>query len=378
MPGGAKLLACLAIGSIFLTGCTGGAGTTTNAAFAGDTSPAASSSASSEQQYEDTATVIKVIDGDTIDVTVKGEEKRVRLLNVDTPETKHSDEPLQCMGPEATAYLEERLTPGEQIGLAYDEERLDPYGRTLAGVYESGTLINADIAELGLGVAVLFQPNQRFHQQVLDAQNLAQEREAGLFDPKIDCTLPGQLAGPLALLTSSLAHPRDIAAAVASIAALDNAIKQAERITAMIGRSVPTQNSKNGALYWVNKALSGEDSKNIQKALEHGREKRAALETKLKQLRTAKEAAKKAAEKAAEERRAERKATQDEAERREDQTETERKEAEQQRETVEQQPAEPEVEETQPAPRKSKGNPYPGYKGPRCYAPDGKSWWPCP
>lgn len=49
-----------------------------------------------------TATVAKVVDGDTIDVRYDGETHRVRLLNVDTPESVDPAKPVECLGPEAS------------------------------------------------------------------------------------------------------------------------------------------------------------------------------------------------------------------------------------------------------------------------------------
>lgn len=137
--------------------------------------------------------VVRVIDGDTLVALVDGEETTIRLLNVDTPETKDPDEEVQCLGPEATAFLTERLPAGTEIDLEYDEERHDRYDRTLAGVYESDSLINAEIAEDGLGVPVYFAPNKRFLPEVEEAAENAQRNEVGLYSPELACTLPGQL-----------------------------------------------------------------------------------------------------------------------------------------------------------------------------------------
>jgi len=137
--------------------------------------------------------VVRVIDGDTLVALVDGEETTIRLLNIDTPETKDPDEPVQCLGPEATEFLTERLPAGTEIELEYDEERRDRYDRTLAGVYESASLINAEIAEAGLGVPVYFAPNERFLRGVEEASERARESAAGLFSEQSDCTLPGQL-----------------------------------------------------------------------------------------------------------------------------------------------------------------------------------------
>jgi micrococcal nuclease len=138
--------------------------------------------------------VVRVIDGDTLIAEVGGEETTIRLLNIDTPETKHPDQPVQCLGPEATEFLTERLPAGTEIELEYDQERTDRYDRTLAGVFESGSLINAEIAREGLGVPVLFEPNDRFLPEVEEAFEAAQRDGAGLFAEDVDCTLPAQLA----------------------------------------------------------------------------------------------------------------------------------------------------------------------------------------
>lgn len=137
--------------------------------------------------------VVRVIDGDTLLALVDGDETTIRLLNIDTPETKDPSEPVQCLGPEATAFLTERLPVGTEIELEYDQERTDRYDRTLAAVYESDSLINAEIAAEGLGVPVLFEPNDKFLPPVEEAYAEAQEHGIGLFSADVECTLPAQL-----------------------------------------------------------------------------------------------------------------------------------------------------------------------------------------
>ena len=58
------------------------------------------------------ATVISVVDGDTIVVDVQGREEDVRLIGVDTPETKHPTRPVECFGKEASAHTVSLLPPG--------------------------------------------------------------------------------------------------------------------------------------------------------------------------------------------------------------------------------------------------------------------------
>jgi endonuclease YncB( thermonuclease family) len=86
--------------------------------------------------------VTRVIDGDTLQLS-RGE--KVRLIGVDTPETKDPRKPVQYFGKEATAFTK-HLVEGKPVRLAYDQPHHDKYGRTLASVYlEHDTFVNAEI-----------------------------------------------------------------------------------------------------------------------------------------------------------------------------------------------------------------------------------------
>ena len=134
------------------------------------------------------ATVVRVIDGDTLVVEYDGADHRVRLLNVDTPETVQPGQPVECLGPEAAAFLRTRLPVGAPVVLRFDEERLDRYDRELAGVFDADdVLVNAEIASAGFGVAVLYEPNRRFYDDVRSAQREATRRQVGLHSPAPSC-----------------------------------------------------------------------------------------------------------------------------------------------------------------------------------------------
>lgn len=81
-----------------------------------------------------TALVLKVVDGDTVDVVddVRG-RLRIRLLGIDTPETKKPGYTVGCWGPEATAFAVSTLL-GQRVSVTPDptQDRTDRYGRTLA------------------------------------------------------------------------------------------------------------------------------------------------------------------------------------------------------------------------------------------------------
>src|SRR4051812_19757191 len=80
------------------------------------------------------ARVTRVVDGDTVAVSIDGagdEERSVRLLGIDTPETHRPGTPIECGGPEATANMERLAPPGTRVTLESDpsQDRVDRYGR---------------------------------------------------------------------------------------------------------------------------------------------------------------------------------------------------------------------------------------------------------
>jgi endonuclease YncB( thermonuclease family) len=92
-----------------------------------------------------THAVLDVVDGDTVKVAFRGGEVSVRVIGIDTPETVHPSEPVECGGPQASAAAE-RLLSGARVRLVFDpsQGRHDSYGRTLAylripGVGDFGT-----------------------------------------------------------------------------------------------------------------------------------------------------------------------------------------------------------------------------------------------
>ena len=86
------------------------------------------------QPVDTTAVVLKVVDGDTVDISddVRG-RLRVRLLGIDTPETKKPGYTVGCWGPEATEFAKSTLV-GQRVALITDPTQglHDRYGRTLA------------------------------------------------------------------------------------------------------------------------------------------------------------------------------------------------------------------------------------------------------
>ena len=125
---------------------------------------------------------VRVIDGDTIQLDGK---ENVRLIGVDTPETKDPRRPVQEFGQEAYEFTRS-LAEGKKVRLEYDQTRTDVYRRTLAYVYlEDGTFLNAEIIKHGFGFAYTKYPF-KYMEAFRGYERAAREKEIGLWkDDKI-------------------------------------------------------------------------------------------------------------------------------------------------------------------------------------------------
>lgn len=131
--------------------------------------------------YDATATVSRVVDGDTIEISpaVNGNEE-VRLIGMDTPETKDPSEEVEPLGPEASAFAADTLT-GRSVGLEFDVEREDQYGRLLAYVYLGGEMFNEVLVEEGYAQAYPYDPNTRYEGRLAATQEDARTAGIGIW-----------------------------------------------------------------------------------------------------------------------------------------------------------------------------------------------------
>ena len=99
--------------------------------------------------------VVNVVDGDTIKVSINDEVKTVRLLAIDTPETKDPRKPVQCFGQQAANHLQSLLLD-QPVHLEPDtiQGDKDRYGRLLRYIYlPDGTFVNAKMVRDGYAFA---------------------------------------------------------------------------------------------------------------------------------------------------------------------------------------------------------------------------------
>lgn len=126
--------------------------------------------------------VSEFVDGDTIAVSMNGQNEIIRMIGVDTPETHRPNTPVQCYGPEAAEYTE-KLIGKSRVRLQADplNTNRDRYQRLLRYVYlADGTLLEQKIISEGYGFAYTQFPFQKATE--FDAlENQAEQTKKGLW-----------------------------------------------------------------------------------------------------------------------------------------------------------------------------------------------------
>ena len=133
-----------------------------------------------------TFTVVKVVDGDTIDIDVADgeyEHTRIRLWGIDTPETKSSRYGVMYYGPAATQLTSE-LALGEDVTVYLDEgnRTRGKYGRLLAYVRLSdGRVLNEVLVSEGYAYTDL-RFRHSLYNRYKQLEAVARSRSKGLWE----------------------------------------------------------------------------------------------------------------------------------------------------------------------------------------------------
>lgn len=139
---------------------------------------ACSSSGQPQSNGEMEATVQRVVDGDTVELST-GE--KVRLIGVDTPETVKPNHPVEPYGKEASDFSKQLLT-GQKVTLKFDVEPYDKYKRLLAYMYlQDGTFVNEKLVRDGYARIMTIPPNVANADLFLEAEREARENNRGLW-----------------------------------------------------------------------------------------------------------------------------------------------------------------------------------------------------
>lgn len=144
----------------------------------------------------DTATVVRVVDGGTLAITLKGRPEKVRLIGVDTPEVYESDklhrdaartgqdeQTIQALGKRASAFAKSLVHPGDTVALEYGQELRDKYHRLLAFVWlAEGRMLNEILICKGYANALTRYPFRSDYMERFRAcERQAREQSKGLW-----------------------------------------------------------------------------------------------------------------------------------------------------------------------------------------------------
>lgn len=132
----------------------------------------------------ETATVLRIVDGDTIEVDRGRGPEKVRYIGIDTPETVHPAQPVEWMGQEASA-ANAGLVEGREVVLESDVTDTDQYGRLLRYVWteNAGGWIFVNLALLAKGYAQVstYPPDVKYVDLYLVRQGAARDEGLGLW-----------------------------------------------------------------------------------------------------------------------------------------------------------------------------------------------------
>lgn len=128
----------------------------------------------------------KCIDGDTAKFIINNEEKTVRFLAIDTPETKNSEKKEEPFGEEASKYTCNALKKAKSIYLEYDgnSDREDKYGRILAFVYVDDKLLEKELIENGLAKVAYIYGDYEYVDDLRKTEDEAKKNKIGIWSEK--------------------------------------------------------------------------------------------------------------------------------------------------------------------------------------------------
>lgn len=128
--------------------------------------------------------VVSVVDGDTVKVSINGTTETLRLIGLDTPETVDPRKTVQCFGKEASNKAKELLT-GKKVRIETDPSQgeKDKYGRTLAYIYVDGILYNKYMIEQGYAHEYTYNTPYKYQADFKLAQKNAETNKVGLWSP---------------------------------------------------------------------------------------------------------------------------------------------------------------------------------------------------
>jgi len=141
------------------------------------------------------ATVIRVIDGDTLKIAINKKIESLRLIGIDAPESRKNKKAYRDisrmnkdldtiikMGKQSTEYVKTLLKPGDIIFVEFDIQLRDKYGRLLGYIYlDDGIMLNEEILKAGYATLTTIPPNVKYVSKFYQAYLYAKKNKKGLW-----------------------------------------------------------------------------------------------------------------------------------------------------------------------------------------------------
>jgi len=124
--------------------------------------------------------VIRVIDGDTIEVDIDGTIYKIRYIGIDAPELDDKRAEFCALAQEATR-LNRELVEEKTVRLEKDISETDKYGRLLRYVYVDGIFVNAELVRQGLAWAEAYEPDIKYQDILEELETEARQAGRGLW-----------------------------------------------------------------------------------------------------------------------------------------------------------------------------------------------------
>lgn len=132
------------------------------------------------------AYVVKATDGDTFEVSYKKQVYKVRLLDVDTPESVKQGVTVQPYGKEASEFTKS-MALNKPVKLVFEKGIRDKYGRLLAYAFlKDGTFLNAVLVRNGYARVEIVSPNKAHADYFYKLQQQAIADKLGVWSLPVD------------------------------------------------------------------------------------------------------------------------------------------------------------------------------------------------
>ncbi len=137
---------------------------------------------------EETYQVTKVVDGDTIKIMYNGVEESVRMIGIDTPETVHPTEAVECFGKEASDKMKEYVQ-GKNVKIMFDSSQgeSDKYGRLLLYVWVDDVFVNKQMILEGYAYEYTYSTPYLYQSEFKATQKAAEDSRKGLWGDVCEC-----------------------------------------------------------------------------------------------------------------------------------------------------------------------------------------------